>query len=433
MSAPLPKPGYAWYTVILLTVVYIFSYIDRSIMGLLVEPIREDLGLSDFQISLLLGPAFAMFYTTLSVPLGWLADRWKRNWIVGIGAVLWSIATIGCGMARNFVQIAIARIMVGVGEATLSPCALPMIADSFPPEKRGKPIGVYSAALSLGAGVAGLVSAAVITLSKSAEFVSLPLFGELKPWQFAFVIVGAPGVLLGILMFLLREPARQEQVGLAADGKAGVKEAWNYVRKDWKLYGGFISMACVMTIIAYSQGFLAAGFARTYGWPAEQYALYNGIMSLALGPLTVFSTGWYIDRLNAQGRRDAPILLMVAATLLMLPTHALALLMPNGNLAFVMLALNLIGIASLTASGATTLMSITAGEVRSQVTALYYLLISVTGLFIGPPTVGLLSDYVVGSENIRYAISLLAVIFGLPLLFILRGTVRRYRERIAAA
>ncbi|MBT8421763.1 MAG: MFS transporter, partial [Gammaproteobacteria bacterium] len=144
MSTPLPSRNYAWYTVLLLTVVYIFSYIDRTILGLLVEPIRKDLDLTDTQISLLLGPAFALFYTTLSVPLGWLADRWKRNWIVAIGVVVWSVATAACGLARNFAQMAAARVMVGVGEATLSPCALPMIADSFPPDKRGKPIAVYS-------------------------------------------------------------------------------------------------------------------------------------------------------------------------------------------------------------------------------------------------------------------------------------------------
>jgi len=431
MSAPLPKTGYAWYTVALLTIVYIFSYIDRTIFTLLVVPIQNDLNLTDTDISLLMGPAFGFFYTTLTIPLGWLADRSRRNWIVAIGVTLWSAATILCGMARNLTQIFTARMLVGVGEASLSPCALPMIADSFPPEKRGKPIGVYSAALSLGAGVAGLTSAAVIVWSKSAGQISLPFFGDLEPWQFAFILVGTPGIFLGILMFLLRDPARQEKVGLAADGKAGLRDAWSHVRTDWRLFAGVIGMVCVMTTVAYSQGWLAATFERTWGWPAEKYALYNGIMSLALGPVTVFATGWYIDRLHARGRRDAPVLLMIAATLLLLPTHALAPIMPNGNLAFGMLALNLIGIASLTTSGATTLMSITAGEVRSQVTALYFVVISVTGLMLGPTTVGLLSDNFLGSDNIRYAVSLVAAIYGLPLLFSLRGTLLSYRKRLA--
>lgn len=432
MSKPLPSRGYAWYTVILLTVVYVFSYIDRSILGLLVEPIKSDLGLNDTQISLLLGPAFALFYTTLSVPLGWLADRWKRNMIVGIGVILWSAATIACGLARNFAQLFTARIMVGVGEASLSPCALPMITDSFPPEKRGKPIAVYSAALSLGASIAALTGASVIIWSKSAGTIELPLLGVLAPWQFAFVVVGAPGLLLGILMFFLRDPARQGQIGLVTDRKAGFRDALAYLRADWKLFGGFVAMACSMTIVAYSQGWLAAMFDRTWGWPAEKYAVWNGIMSLALGPATVFFTGWLVDRMHARGVHDAPMRLVIGTTLIMLPSYGLAPLMPNGELAFLMLAINIIGIAGLTATSSITLMSITAGEVRSQVTALYYVIISVTGLFLGPTTVGVLSDLVVGPENIRYAVALVAAIYGIPLLFVMRGTLRRYRARLAA-
>ena len=159
--------AYAWYTVILLTVAYVFSFVDRYILGLLVEPIKADLGLTDTEIGLLLGPAFALFYTTMGLPLGWLADRTRRTWLVGAGIAVWSLATAACGLARNFVQLFIARMSVGVGEATLSPCALSMIADSFPEEKRGKPVAFYTAALSLGAGIASLAGASVLAWSKS--------------------------------------------------------------------------------------------------------------------------------------------------------------------------------------------------------------------------------------------------------------------------
>ena len=130
MSKPLPSPAYAWYTVVLLTLVYVVSFIDRYILGLLVQPIKADMGLSDTQIGLLLGPAFALFYTTMGIPLGWLADRTRRTWIIGVGAALWSVATMACGLAKNFGQLFVGRIAVGVGEATLSPCALSMIGDS---------------------------------------------------------------------------------------------------------------------------------------------------------------------------------------------------------------------------------------------------------------------------------------------------------------
>ncbi len=155
--------------------------------------------------------------------------------------------------------------------------------------------------------------------------------------------------------------------------------------------------------------------------------------ALVLGPLTVMTTGWYIDRLFTQGYRDAPARIMITGLLLIVPTHALAPLMPNGWLAFALLAINLVGMASVTAAAAAGLMNITPGEIRSQVTALYFVIISVTGLMLGPTTVGIISDSVVGATNIRYAVSLVAVIYGVPLLFTLRATLRRYRQRVAAA
>ena len=152
-----PSAGRAWYMVSLLTVAYIVSFVDRNILGLLIDPIKADLGLSDFQIGLLLGPAFAIFYATMGLPLGYLADRRRRTWIVAAGITLWSAATALSGLARNFGQLFMARMSVGVGEATLSPCAMSLISDSYPEERRGKPIAFYSSAISLGAGLASLL------------------------------------------------------------------------------------------------------------------------------------------------------------------------------------------------------------------------------------------------------------------------------------
>ena len=217
--------AYAWYTVVLLTVAYVFSFIDRYILGLLVEPIKNDLGLTDTEIGLLLGPAFAIFYTTMGLPIGWLADRGRRAWIVTAGITIWSLATAACGLARSFPQLFLARVSVGVGEATLGPCALSMIADSFPEERRGKPIAFYCSALGIGAGIASLAGASVFTWSKSVSGIELPVVGLVAPWQFAFIVVGLPGILLAFLMFFLREPARQDLGQVGTEGKAGIGDA----------------------------------------------------------------------------------------------------------------------------------------------------------------------------------------------------------------
>jgi MFS family permease len=430
-NSSLPSRAYAWYTVALLTLVYVMSFVDRYILGLLVEPIKADMALTDTQIGLLLGPAFALFYTTMGIPLGWLADRTRRTLIVGVGAALWSLATMACGLAKNFVQLFIGRVAVGVGEAALSPCALSMIGDSFEPHKRGRPVAFYSAALSLGAGIASLLGASVIVWTKSVDVLQVPLVGEVAPWQFAFLAVGVIGLPLALLLFTLREPARQERAGLTGDDQAaGLKQAFSYLRDNRRAYFGFVPLVCVMTTVAYSQGWLPAMFERTWGWPPERYALYSGIGLLAVGPLTVNFAGWWSDRLSAQGVADAPARILVTGSLILIPTGCLAPLMPTAWLAFGVLMINLIGIAMVSAVAPTALLNITPGEIRGQIIAVYFLLISLTGLVLGPMTVGLLNDFVLGEAGVRYSVALVPLIYGLPVLLLARGPLRAYREMV---
>jgi MFS family permease len=433
VSQPLPPRGYAWYTVVLLMLAYVFSFIDRYILGLLIEPIKSDLQLTDTQVGLLLGPAFAIFYTTLGVPLGWLADRARRTWIIGAGVALWSLATAASGLAKNFLQLFIARITVGVGEATLSPCALPIIADSFPPEKRGKPMALYSAALSIGAGLAYIAGASVIRWSKTVDAIVLPLVGELAPWQFAFIAVGLPGLLVAALCLLLREPARQEKAGLSDKDTAGIRDALGYIRRHWKPYTGFVLVVATMLIVSYSQFWLPALFGRTWGWSPEQFGFYYGLGMVLIGPLTVNISGWLSDRMTAQGHKDAPVRIISWGCLLMVPTAAIAPLMPGAELSFAVFLLNLISLAMISAVAPTALMNITPGEIRGQVTAIYFLVISVAGLFLGPMTVGLLNDLVMGEDGLRYSVALVPVIYGIPSLVLLRWGLRHYRARISAA
>jgi MFS family permease len=143
-SSAYPPAAYGWYVVVILTIAYVISFIDRQILALLIEPIRQDMEITDTQISLLMGLAFAIFYTLLGIPIGRLADRSSRRGIIAVGITIWCIMTAACGLARNFMQLFLARIGVGIGEATLNPSALSLISDYFPREKRGKPIGFYN-------------------------------------------------------------------------------------------------------------------------------------------------------------------------------------------------------------------------------------------------------------------------------------------------
>ena len=409
-----PNPRYAWYMVIVLTIAYILSFVDRYILGLLIEPIKADLDLSDTQIGWLLGFAFAIFYATMGLPLGYLADRKRRTWLVAAGVAVWSAATAASGLAKNFAHLFIARVSVGAGEATLSPCAMSMISDSFPPERRGKPIAFYTAALSLGAGIASLVSAAVLTWAKSVPEVALPIVGTVAPWQFTFFVVGVPGLLVAVVMLFMREPKRLGRS--AGDGGAGFGDMLKYVGKRWNVYGSFIIFVCLMTICAYSQGWYAPMFQRTWGWEAQTYAWVNGIVLLATGPLTVNVAGWLSDKLYSQGKTDAPLLIVIAGAFILVPTGVILPLMPTAELAMVVVVFNTIGIAATSATSVTALLQITPGQIRGQTVALYYMVISMAGLLLGPSTVGLLSDNVFGNEKLNYATAAVPLIFGLLVL-----------------
>ncbi len=420
-----PSTSRAWGMVILLTIAYVFSFVDRYVLGLLIEPIKGDLGLTDTQIGLLMGPAFAIFYATMGLPLGWLADKKRRTWIVAAGVALWSAATVASGMAKNFGHMFLARMSIGVGEATLSPCTMSMISDSFPKHRRAKPIAFYTMALSLGAGVAGLISAAVLKWAKTVDEIVLPVFGSVAPWQFTFIIVGLPGLVLAVFIFFMKEPPRQP---LESDPNAhegdNLLSMLKHVFKEWKLFFPFIAMFCYMTIVAYSQGWGASMFKRTWGWEAYQYATWNAVALLIMGPLAVNFAGWLSDKWTASGIKDATVRIALIGIVIIIVTGIIFPLLPSPWMAIVVIGFNTAGIAMVSAIGVTGLLNISPARMRAQIVAFYYMCISMAGLFLGPTTIALLNDNVFGEDGIRYSMALLPVIYGIPVL-LMAGVIRK--------
>ncbi len=422
---PLPRAG--WALTVLLTIAYVFSYIDRSILGLLVDPVKADLKLTDADIGYVSGVAFAIFYATMGLPLGWLADRTRRTRLVAVGVTLWSLATVACGLAGSFTHLFLARMSIGIGEATLSPAAMSLIGDSFPPEKRGKPVALYSAALGLGAGIAGLASAAIVAWTKGSALIALPLLGDVKPWQMTFIIVGLPGLLIALAFMVMREPPRQSAGGASNDVAAALGE----VGRNLGAYAALTVMVCVMTITAYSQGYFApSAFTRVYGWPAERFALYSGLASLVLGPVTMAVTGWLNDRMAARGVTDAPFRLTVIAFVAMVPMATLPFFLGNAWATFALHALSTVPIAMVTAAALLALLAITPAAVRGQVVALYYVAISLSGLLLGPTTVGKLSTQVYGEGHLGWAIGTTTALYGIVPLLLLPMIWRAYHRKL---
>ena len=396
-KAPYPRPAIAWYMVVLLTLSYFISYIDRTVIGLLVGPIQADLGVSDGQMGVLMGPAFGIFYAVMGLPLGWLADRTRRVSIVSCAITLWSAATAFCGLASSYLHLFLLRMSVGVGEAALSPCTMSMIADSFPKEKRGKAIAVYSMALSLGTATAYYAIGALLAALRGVEVLNWPLIGAIKPWQAVFIIVGVPGLLLALAMLTVREPLRR-------DVKEGASTApWHMLGhffSHWKTYVTFLLPFCLMTTVAYTHLWMPEVFKRTWGMEIPDFAKTKAIVTLVCAPATVFAAGALSDYLVRRGRDNAPLLIAVIGTFIFVPTGILIGLMPGTTSAFLVLGVSLMGIATTTATGLTALLMITPPQFRGQISAVYYMAISITGFTLGPSTVGWLSDWFNGGTGI---------------------------------
>ena len=435
-----PAPAYGWYVVVILTVAYIVSMLDRQILALLVPSIKQDLDFTDTQISLLLGPAFAIFYTVLAIPLGRMADRRSRRGMIAIAITVWCLMTAACGLAKNFMHLFLARLGVGVGQAALNPAALSMISDYFPRERRGKPVAFYSLGISLGAGLAMLLGGMVIGYFKSVPPVSLPLIGELAVWQTVFLTVGLPGLFIALLMGTVREPERQGKIqiqdqAVGTEQAMPIKQVAQFLLQRWRTYGTLFMGMSVVTIIGYAFMFLIPTmFVRTWGWSIPEIGKAYGLIVLFAGPTGVAIGGWMGDWLYKKGYRDGHMRATLVGVLILITFSIAAPLMPTPELAVMLLFPATVGAAMPSATGAAALMMIVPNQLRAVTTALYYFVIGILGLTFGSLSVALVTDYVFGDDAaLRYSIVCVVIGSGIMALGFLINNLKHFRESVIEA
>lgn len=396
------RPRYAWYVVVILTLAYTLSFIDRQIIALLVGPIKEDLGLSDFEISLLQGLAFASFYTLLGLPIGRLVDRRSRRAIIAAGIFLWSLMTVTCGLARTYAQLFAARIGVGVGEATLSPAAYSMIADYFPKEKHARALNFYFAGVYLGTGLAFILGGAVIALVAEAGEVVLPLLGEIQAWQVTFIAVGLPGLLFVLVMLTVREPKRRglmRRAGGQGVAEITLKQALGFIGSRWRLYLPLFFGFAFHALVGYaSASWTPEFFIRTFDMARTDVAYVFGLLVLVFSTSGLLAGGWLADWLEARGNAGAKIKVAIGGNLLMFLPAVLFPLMPTPASAFSVLAVALFFSGVPYGVGAAAIQAITPNQMRGLVTASYLFVINVIGLGLGPSVVALFTDFVFADE-----------------------------------
>lgn len=413
IEAPYPNQRYAWFVVIVLMSLYIFSFIDRMIIALLFQPIKVDLGLSDTDIGLLHGLAFALFYTFVGVFIARLADNWNRSTLISIGVLLWGLATAACGLAGSFTSLFMARVLVGVGEATLSPAAYSMISDYFPPEKRAKAMSVYTSGIYFGVGAALLLGGIVIGIVGSAGEVDIPIIGSAKPWQLVFFAVGLPGVLFFVLVrFCVREPERREISEVPPSFTAFLE----YFKARRPLYlGHYIGFSF---LVMYSYSFSAwtpAVLIREYGLSPAEAGFRLGLVILLTAPAGIMLGSVISEKFrNRYGTGAALQVGFLGAALGLIP----AVLFPLAS--NIWLALLLMGATQFLISlpfgvAPATLHEVTPNQFRGQVVALYLFFINIIGLGIGPTLVGLITDYGFKDEAaVGYSLLVMGAVF-LPL------------------
>jgi MFS family permease len=405
-AGPWPRPAYAWYVVVVLLVAYGFAILDRTAIGLLVDPIKRDLKISDSQIGLLQGLAFAICYTSFGIPLGFLADRARRTPLLAAGIAVWSAATVLCGLATSFGMLFLARIGVGVGEATITPGSGSLVADYFPPERRAKAYGVWMLGSSLGAGMASIFAALAIVFSDHLHATGVAWATNLKTWQITFLLIGAPGLFVALLFLMtVREPARRG-ARIATRGSP-LKPLWEALKANRKAYIALMGGAVLnVTSIYASIGWMPTLFMRVHHWSPAKVGSIMGVMGLAIGMSGALVAGWTMSWLAHSGRRDAPILMTIGHSLFTLCFGTMACLAPRPEITLALNALTAITSTWSYAAAMTGLNQITPNQVRGQISAIYTLFTGLVSMTMGSFLVGFLSDTVYhGRTGVAYSLA----------------------------
>lgn len=389
------SPRYAWYAVIVLTLANISSNIDRIILHLLVEPIKRDLQISDTMMSLLMGLSFALLYATMGLPIGRLADKNNRKNIITIGIVAWSCMTVLCGFAAKYWHLFLARVGVGVGEATLAPASYSLLGDLFPKERLATALSIYAVGIYIGAGLAQILGGYVVQFASALPIRSIPLLGSVHSWQLVFFIIGLPGLVIAGLTYLIVDPRQTRNSAQQSPLTYDIRSVVRYMGLHKQTFL-FVCVGCSsFAMFSYSaSAWIPSLFFRVYGWTPGDFGLVYGSIILLLGSIGSILGGLWADYLTRKGYADAKIRVVLFAAAGLLP---LVVLYPQMPTAFwclsVLLPINVLA-GMPWGPAAAAVQEILPPHIRGLGSAMYLFILSIVGLATGPSAVALLTDTV---------------------------------------
>lgn len=426
-------PRQANYALGVFLAAYVLSFIDRQILSLMVDPIRADLGLSDLQIGLLQGLAFALLYAVLGIPFGMMADRGSRKWIICCGIVGWSVATGLCGLASSFTLLFAARMMVGVGEATLSPAAHSFLSDAFTGPRLARAMAIYTLGITIGAGGALMLGGSVVGLIASAQGIQWPLLGALSAWQMAFIIVALPGIPIALLAALLREPARTRSDGQRHQG-APLGETLAYLVRHRRAFLPLYLSSSLLSIMGYGMiGWYPSLLIRGHGLTAADAGLWLGAVYLVAGSAGTIFGGVMAERLALRGRADANLRVVLWLTAAVLLPAVAAPLMPSALGVIMVFTPACFFFNGYFGCSVAAIQLTSPSSMRGTNAALFLLANSLVGLSLGSVVIPLADRHLfAGDGTLGGALSLVAALCCLTTLLVARLGLAAYAERVRA-
>lgn len=408
MSEPAGGSRYPWYVVCVLLLLNVSSFVDRQVMALLTDPIKADLGLSDTQMGLLLGPAFAGTFALSGLFIGRLVDKGNRTAIIAWGVAAWSVMCTACGVANTFGQLFAARFGVGIGEATLSPSANSLIADYFPPQKLATAMSLFTSGVFVGAGMAYLIGGLVLEAVGNTAPWQLPVVGEIRPWQRVFILVGLPGLLLSLLALTIREP-RRKRSAQAKTHAATIPEVINWFGRHSRAFWSFGVGVAVFATVNFGTAFwFPAFFMRTHDWSYGKVGLVMGGATLVFGVVGVIGGGRLADWLKQRGRRDGNLIVLIISAVVSIAAGLPLYLTSSEPVLIAALIVTNISAAAPFGAAAAAMQEMSPSTMRGQAAAILGLLLNFVGGSLGPLAVGLLNDRVF-QDPAKVALSLLVM------------------------
>lgn len=383
----------AWSTLFILLLIAVVAYIDRSIIALMIDPIRHDLNVSDFKLSLVQGAAFAVFYAICGVPMGWVVDTFPRRLTLYVGITLWSLAAASCGLAHSYNALFLARIAVGVGEATLMPAAYSMIGDLFPKRRLGQAVSIFAMGSILGTAASMGLGGVVIARLNELGPVALPVVGVLKPWQFAFVLTGLPGVLIALLVFLIPHIPRTTSSRKTADPDLFgfvrfLKARRRYMALSILGFGGMSLLG--VSLLSWFPTYMI----REFGAEVDDIGVICGLIAALVGIPSFLLAGWSVDKWFSKGVSNAHFRCGIIAVLFMGVCAVAGFSVENRVVAFFTFGMILFASAYSGVAALSHLQIITPSPLRGRVTSLFMLFFILCGIGAGPSVVAFFTDFV---------------------------------------